>query len=109
MTSDAAVLGELGRRLERVRRERGWSRAELAERSGVSERTLVRLEGGASLQMASWVAVVRALGLLDELDAVGEDAGPSPLAMLEGRQGRRRRRAAGEQAGGAAWRWGDES
>jgi transcriptional regulator with XRE-family HTH domain len=133
-TNDTAILRELGERVERARRERGWTRGDLAERSGVSERTLARLEGGASLQLATWLAVLRALELLAALDAIGAPAGLSPLALLDQAGGQQRARRApsqtGQRAGSRrrsgvaeaasddalqgptdrpAWRWGDES
>jgi XRE family transcriptional regulator, aerobic/anaerobic benzoate catabolism transcriptional regulator len=43
---DAPVLTRLASRVRRLRETHGWSRAELAERSGLSVRFLARIEGG---------------------------------------------------------------
>jgi XRE family aerobic/anaerobic benzoate catabolism transcriptional regulator len=40
------LLSIVGARIFRLRKERGWSRRELGERSGLSERFLAELEGG---------------------------------------------------------------
>jgi XRE family aerobic/anaerobic benzoate catabolism transcriptional regulator len=40
------VLTDLARRVREARRERGWTRVELAERSGLSVRFLARVESG---------------------------------------------------------------
>ncbi len=41
-----SVLGDLGVRVRRLREERRWSRADLADRSGLSVRFLARIESG---------------------------------------------------------------
>ena len=103
-------LAELGRRIARGRLRRNWSQAELARRSGVSLRTLVRLESGASSQLANWLQVLSALGWTPALLAALPDEGPSPLEQLEsGGPGRRRSRAPRSQIAPAPWSWELES
>ncbi|MGF6821881.1 putative transcriptional regulator [Microbacterium sp. ZKA21] len=47
--------------LARLRNERGWSYDELAERSGVSRRTLIEMEHGQSNgRLESWFRVAEA-------------------------------------------------
>lgn len=108
--SDAAALAELGRRLVarrlRLDRTQGW----LAREAGVSKRTVERLEAGGSAQLTSLVRVLRALGLLGQLELLVPDPGTSPLEELR-RERQRRRRASGRDdrdAGGAEpWTWGE--
>ena len=109
--TNRAVLAELGGRLARLRLDRNLSQSELAREAGVSRRTLVRLEAGESTQLTNLIKVIRALGLLPNLDAFVPPPTPSPLEQLE-RQGQRRRRASprGEpDSSDAAWTWGDEA
>jgi XRE family aerobic/anaerobic benzoate catabolism transcriptional regulator len=40
------ILSEVGARIRRLRREKGWSRRELAQRCGLSERFLAQVEAG---------------------------------------------------------------
>lgn len=40
------TVNELGAAIRRARRQRGWTQEDLAERAGISRRTLVALEGG---------------------------------------------------------------
>lgn len=58
--------------LARLRNERGWSFDELAERSGVSRRTLIEMEHGQSNgRLESWFRVAEAFGVpLGELVSV---------------------------------------
>lgn len=114
LLSNDAVLGELGRRLERHRLQRNLTQAELAEQAGIGRATLQRLEHGHSVQSASLIKLMRALGLLGALDAALPEALERPIAQLERERQRTRRRAGRanrrepRDAGGASWRWGDE-
>ncbi len=58
--------------LARLRNERGWSFDELAERSGVSRRTLIEMEHGQSNgRLESWFRIAEAFETpLSELVAV---------------------------------------
>ena len=50
------------------RRLRGLTQVQLADRSGVSRETLIRLEGGeGGVKLENLLRVLRALGVLDEL------------------------------------------
>lgn len=114
-SSDSAALAELGARLARHRLDRNLSQDDLAREAGVSKRTLHRMEHGHSAQLANWVRVLRALGLLANLDQLLPAAAPSPLQQLK-LQGHQRRRAssvAPAQPGASdgprkPWTWGDE-
>jgi XRE family transcriptional regulator, aerobic/anaerobic benzoate catabolism transcriptional regulator len=75
-----AFLATVGRRVRATREERGWSRRELSERSGVSERFLAQLETG----RGNISEVAAALGTTPaELlsGATGRD-GARPIALL---------------------------
>ncbi len=116
-STESAILDELGHRLARVRLERNLTSAELAAAAGVGAATLVRLEGGKGANLTSLIRVLRALGMLDELDALIPEQSISPLESarneLQGER-RRRQRASGRRAGATpahapvGWRWGDE-
>jgi transcriptional regulator with XRE-family HTH domain len=68
-TPDTAVLTDLGARLAHLRLQRNLTQEELAHEAGVSKRTVIRLESGESTQLTNLIRVVRALGLLGNLDA----------------------------------------
>jgi transcriptional regulator with XRE-family HTH domain len=113
--TDAAVLAELGRRLERHRLERNWTQAELASEAGIGQATVQRAERGESVQMTSMIKLLRALGLLAGLDAAVPESIELPIARLEREQRTGRRRARGrrgrrhEEPAEKPWTWGDES
>jgi transcriptional regulator with XRE-family HTH domain len=113
-TTDAAVLTELGCRLERHRLERNLTQAELAAEAGVGQATVQRAERGESVQMTSMIKLLRALELLSALDVAIPESIELPIAQLEREQRGRRRRARGRRGArsseptGERWEWGSE-
>lgn len=117
--TDAAVLAELGSRLERVRLERNVTQEQLAAEAGVSRSTVVRAEAGEPVKTTALVRILRALALAELLDLLVPEPLPSPIELAR-RQGSPRRRATsptrhrppaaegdGRTQGG--WSWGDET
>ena len=116
-TTDEAVLAELGVRLARVRLERNLTQAELAERAGVSKRTVERLEsggaGGEGTRLSALIRVCRAFEVLDRLEMMFPEVAPSPMMQLK-LAGRRRLRASGTRkptppGGPSTWTWGEKA
>lgn len=116
--TDAAVLADLGRQLEQVRLAGDLTQRDVAERAGLSKRTLERIEAGESTTTVNLVRLMRALGLLGTLDQIAPAAGPSPWEALR-HAPRERRRASGQPAPWAhrpgmasppadTFRWGDK-
>ena len=109
--TDAAALQELGHRFARLRLDRNLTQQQLADEAGVSRHTLLRLEDGQSVTLSALLRILRALGLLEGLEALVPEPLPSPLAQLQ-RHTSQRRRASGlaegrePQAGSSTWRWG---
>ena len=116
-STDEVILGELGSRLAQARLERNLTQAQLATQAGISKRTLERMEAGASaMQMSAFLRVCRVFGLLEHLELLLPEPGPSPIEQLK-LGGRKRRRASGTHlppAGQvssppqAPWTWGDQ-
>ena len=109
--TDEAILEALGARLASARLARNLTQAALAEQAGVAKRTVERLEAGQSAtQLSGFLRVCRALGLLEQLDALIPEGTLSPIAQLQ-RHTRKRQRATGHkaaEAGARQWTWGEE-
>ncbi|MFW6089888.1 MAG: helix-turn-helix transcriptional regulator [Gemmatimonadota bacterium] len=110
--TDDAILAEIGARLSAARLARNLTQAALARDAGVSKRTVERLEAGESAQLTSFLRLLRALDLLEGLDALLPPARPGPIELLEA-GGRPRQRASGERGASAPapdepWSWGDD-
>lgn len=108
--NDAAVLAELGRRLAHRRVEAGFTQEELARESGVSKRTVERLEAGSSVQLTSLVRLLRTVSLLAGLEALLPPAAPGPMELLKRGKVRQRVKSGAEKARrGKSWQWGEDS
>ncbi len=90
--SDAALLTELGRRVQRARLNRNMAQADVATHAGVSRRALQHFEAGAGCTLGTLVKVLRVLERLDALDAFLPEPGLSPLQLVK-LQGHQRQRA----------------
>ena len=91
------ITAELGRRVRRYRLmavKPPPSQRSLGAKAGVSEPTIKRLEAGGNATLLSFVAVLRELGLLGNLDQlVPESIEPSPMEMLDKVRPQRQRAA----------------
>ena len=109
--STTVILQEIGQRLKDIRISIPMTQKELAERAGVSLRTITSLENGAEVQTGTLLNVLRALGLLTGINAMipEQTARPSDIMQL----GKKRERASSRQketsASRPGWKWGDES
>ncbi|MFH0945648.1 MAG: helix-turn-helix transcriptional regulator [Planctomycetota bacterium] len=104
--SDRAILEEIGRRLKRRRLELNLTQQHIADQAGLNRTTVSEIERGSPSGLLTLVQLLRALGSLDDLDAMLPDPGPSPLqlARLKGRVRRRASRQGPEdQGGGPSW------
>lgn len=112
----ADIVRATGQRAKRARIERNITQADLASSAGIGRRALVSFESGADVRISTMFAVLQALGLVDVLERLLPDSGPSPLEMLEAgrRQPKRKRVAKRRGASGkepvnpSQWTWGDQ-
>ena len=87
--------------------------ATLAAQAGVSTPTVQRIEQGSSTQATNLLRILRALKLLDNLDALIPQPAVSPIQQARMR-GKLRQRASSPSSGGIRepppeWRWEDEA
>ncbi|HVL42466.1 MAG TPA: helix-turn-helix transcriptional regulator [Brevundimonas sp.] len=90
--TDEEAAQALARRLRTWRKERGLTQAALAERAGLSPMTVNKFERSGRAALPTVVAVVRALNLLGEFDALFAMPEASPLDLH--RASRKRGRSA---------------
>ncbi len=102
--SNDQVREIVGDRLRSLRRSRGITQQQLAERAGLSRPTVSTLERGNDVSLDSFLSVLRALDLLDGLEATVAEPAVSPISEL--RRSPQHRRPDGAAA--SEWVWGDE-
>lgn len=80
LTPDTLILAELGTRLARLRKQRGYSQQKLATEAGLGVATLRRIEAGDGSQIDSWLKLLKALDMISGInDFLPENLG-SPMA-----------------------------
>ncbi len=94
--TDEAILAQVGERIRTERLNRNLTAQEVADYAGVSLATLSKVERGHNHSLKTLLRILRALGLLNRVEALLPDQGPSPiqLARLRGKQ---RQRATGSR------------
>jgi transcriptional regulator with XRE-family HTH domain len=109
--NDETVLAELGGRIAEHRINLQLTQAELADRAGVSKRTVERVEAGASAQLTGVIRIFRALELLPGFDLLLPPSAPRPTDLLK-RKGKARQRASsrsGSKTEDKPWSWKDDA
>ena len=89
--SDETVQQVLGERLAQHRISAALTQVQLAERAGISPRTVVRMEGGQGADLRNLIRVLRALDLLAGFNALVPSLPPSPVEQLKLRGKQRER------------------
>ncbi len=109
--SDDFVMKELGSRLATKRLNLNLTQEELAVRAGVSRPTIQRLEEGNSIQFSNMLRVLRALGLITNLEVLVPESTVSPMMLVKSRSDERKRASSGDALINSLdpnWKWGDE-
>jgi len=108
--TDELVLKEIGARIARVRLDKNLTQVELTTQAGIGLKTLQRLEAGqAGTQLSSFIRILRALGILEQLETFLPSPKESPIAMLKlkSKQRQRASKPTGDPANNAQWTWGE--
>lgn len=79
--SDPAILQRMGRRIRDYRIRMELTQGELAEKSGVSMGTIVRVEQGKPISTLLFLSMLRTMGLLENLEVLLPELSISPIQM----------------------------
>ena len=96
--SDKAVIALIGERIQKERLNQNLTQLALADRAGITDRTVRSMENGEKSTVETLIRVLRALGRLGAIDAFLPEPGLSPLQLAK-LQGRTRQRASGTRRG----------
>lgn len=105
---EAALCAELAE----LRLARNISQAQLAEKAGIGLRTIKRFEAGEGTTLDTFIRILKALEISDNLSAVIPDQSVRPLERVSLKGGQRRRARQVEEVTENAnkeptWTWSD--
>lgn len=103
-----AIIAALGRRLDEIRLSRNIAQSDLAREAGVSRSTMTRLADGKPVSLDSFIRVMQALRLTDQLATLLPDPRVRPVDRVR-LDGAERQRASSKRAGPGEWTWGDDA
>jgi transcriptional regulator with XRE-family HTH domain len=85
--SDPALIADVGKRLKEQRLRKNYTQQELAEKSGVSLGSVIKIEKGHSVSFSTIVVLMRTLRLLEnfELWIPKLPISPIELSKLQGK------------------------
>ncbi len=106
--SNQMILEELGQRMKDTRISANYSQAEMAERSGVALSTLARMERGESVTMENILNVLRALGMLSNLEVLIPEQTIRPTDIVDHKPKRRRVSKSRDHSVNPDWVWGED-
>jgi transcriptional regulator with XRE-family HTH domain len=109
LASSEQIEAVLCAQVRRIRLARNITQAQLADEAGVSLPTIGRLENGKGITLDTFIRVLTALGIQQNLEALLPDPTVRPVERT-GSSGRERKRARPSQSNSksSAWAWGDD-
>lgn len=81
--SNTLIIQEIGKRIREYRLRKKITQLELAEHAGISHYTVAQIEQGKSVSLSMLIPVLRVLRLLDNLELLLPEIGPSPVEMMK--------------------------
>lgn len=107
--SNPQIEAELGKRLKARRLDLNLSQEKVAELSGLARRTITAIENGEGSTLTTFIALLRALNSLDQLENFLPDPGFSPIAMARLMEEPRKYASKPRKSPPTTpWKWGDE-
>jgi putative transcriptional regulator len=108
VATSGQIEAALCKRLESIRLSRNITQAQLAEEAGVSPRTIGRLEKGKGVSMDTFIRIMMALNIQQNLEALLPDPTVRPIERVGiGAGERKRARPAKSIDELPTWSWGD--
>jgi len=94
-TTDQEIVNILADRLKQYRLNANLTQTNLAKKAGIHIQTVKNLENGKPPSLLTFIQVMRALDLLNNLEHFLPDIGISPIELLK-LKGKERERASGK-------------
>lgn len=104
--SNAEILKELGKRIQRQRIDLGLTQSELAKKAGVSLRTIANAESGEDIKLSVLLNIMRSENVISNIDTLLPEILIRPTDYLKLNKPRTRVRK--KKTENTEWKWGDE-
>ncbi len=104
---EKSILVELGNRIQQYRISLNITQSELAQRCGLSLKTIARTEMGYDTKLSNLIKIMNEIGLIENLDILIPVPQPDYKAMFEEKPTRKRARPDKKKADDA-WIWGED-
>ena len=105
----AEIMKELGSRIKSARIDMDITQALMAERTGLSLRTISNLENGRDVSLRTLIEVLRVLDRVQSFDTVLPETVIRPSLIAYDIKPRERASSARSgRVGESTWKWGDE-
>ena len=104
--NEQIILKELGMRIKQYRIALDITQSALADKCGVSDSTVVRIENGTDSKFSNYIKILNALGLLQNLDILIPERQPSFKSIFEKLPQRQRAKSKNTKSSG--WVWGED-
>ncbi len=109
LASSRQIEQALCQRLESIRLSRNITQKQLAEESGVSPKTIARLERGDRVSLNTFIRVLSSMSMAQNLEALLPDPSLQPLKLIKNSITiRHRARPQSKSKTRREWKWGDE-
>ncbi len=104
------IISELAKRTKEYRLAYPLTQQELADRAGISLRSIQKFEKGLDVQLDIFIKIIMALDLADNFDSLMPDMSNRPSAYLARQKGTKRKRVRKKkvQPSNRTFKWGDE-
>ena len=107
--SSEAYLKDVSERIKQYRISAEYTQKELADKAGISLRSLQYFENGTDIKFETLIKIIMALGLDDNLEFLVPDVNAGPIRSLEiKKHGMRKRVRKKNDTEVPAFKWGDE-
>ena len=93
--SDSEIINRLGTRIKQLRLRKNIPQKGFADKSGIDRTTLSKFENGSPISLLTFIQILRAMEVLENLEELIPMAKISPLQMVE-LKGKERQRASGK-------------
>ncbi len=106
-----SIISELAKRAKEYRLACPLTQMELADKAGVSLRSVQKFEKGLDVQLVVFIKIIMALDLADNFNALIPDMSDRPSTVLARQSGTERKRVRKKkvQPSNRTFKWGDES